>query len=255
MEDWMMRITSTIGLLLKKANCFVVLAFLLCVANALAQTAPGDVGLITKLSGEATYWNNNEQKQPIQVQAFMKLRQRDHLKLAESGTLQLIYFVNGRQETWQGPATIIVGGEESTAIGKHKPLPQPEVLVFPTKVTKHIEGAPLPLPRSAAYCSGIIHTRGAKPQGQKKTTARKILSDQDQRNIQEVEKIYQDMKKKAGVDDLTPELYFLGVLAEYKQYSEMEKLIDTMQTKRPGEATLKDLKSWVRSQSAARTND
>jgi len=46
-------------------------------------------------------------------------------------------------------------------------------------------------------------------------------------------------------------LYFFSVLAEHKQFPEMAKMVDTMLQKRPGDVALKDLKAWVRSQTAA----
>ena len=60
-------------------------ALLLSAAAAPAQTSSPNIGLVTKLSGEATYWNKDDHKQPTQAQAFMKVRQGDHLKLARAG--------------------------------------------------------------------------------------------------------------------------------------------------------------------------
>lgn len=245
-----MTTTRKISFLQKGSVCLVALAVLMNAVAAPAQTSSPDVGLVTKLSGEATYYNKDEQKQPSQVQAFMKLRQGDNLKLFGPGSLQLLYFTSGRQETWKGPATLIVGVLESAVAGDKKTLPQPEVLVLSTKVTKRMEGAPLPLPRSTTYYSGVIQTRGIKSPGPKKPMSLASLSAEDLSKIKEAEKVYQDFKKRAEADDLTPELYFLGVLADYKQYPEMEKLINAMQIKRPGDTALNDLKSWVRSQSA-----
>ena len=77
------------------------------------------------------------------------------------------------------------------------------------------------------------------------------LSENAQRKIREAEKVYRDFKKAVTADDVTPELYFFSVLAEYKQFPEMAEVVDTMLQKRPGDAGLKDLKAWVRSQAAA----
>jgi len=57
-----------------KSFCLALIALFLAAAWALAQTSAPDVGLITKLTGEATYWNKQEKK-PSPVQAFMKVRQ------------------------------------------------------------------------------------------------------------------------------------------------------------------------------------
>ena len=61
--------------------CLGVAAAFLAVAAASAQSPAPDVGLITQLSGPVTYWNKEEQKEPLPAQAFMKVRQGDHLKL------------------------------------------------------------------------------------------------------------------------------------------------------------------------------
>lgn len=246
-----MTIKSRIGFCQKVSVSLMTLAFFLAVVATPAATTSPDVGLVTKLSGEATYWNKDEQIPPTQVQSFMKLRLGDHLKLTGSASLQLLYFANGRQETWKGPATLIVGDLESSIANGKKESLQPEVLILPTKVTKYMGMAPLPLPRSSLFYSGVTQTRGVKIPGPKKTAAPPPLSAEDQSKIKEAEKISQDLRKGSEADDLTPELYFLGVLADYKQYPEMEKLIDIMQMKRPGDPALKDLKAWVRSQSAS----
>jgi hypothetical protein len=223
-----------------------------------------DVGLVTKLSGEATYFNQTDQKQPAQIQAFMKIRQGDHFKLLAASLVQLVYFDNGRQETWRGPVTFIAGLGESRAEGEKRPPSQPEVQVLPTKVTKRLMAPGMPLPRSSMRYSGAIPLMAAKPKavGQPVEAARMAeeapgpptvasklpLSQEKQEEIKEAEKIYQSLRKKTPEDDFTPELYFLGVLAEYGQYAKMAKILDAMLAKKPGDPTLKDLKAWVRSQ-------
>jgi hypothetical protein len=229
--------------------CLAVnIAFL--TAMVAAQTSLPDVGLITKLTGEATYWNKDENKKPTKVQAFMKVRRGDHLKLPAAASLTLLYFASGRQETWKGPATLMAGDTESAAVGDQKTPPQPEVKILPAKATKQMAGAPLPLSPSSISKSGVIQTMGPKCEPAAKTAA--PLSANAQRKIKEAEKVYQDLKKSAAADDITPELYFFSVLAEHKQFPEMAKMVDTMLQKRPGDAALKDLKAWVCSQAAAR---
>ena len=218
-------------------------------ATVAAQTSLPDVGLITKLTGEATYWNKGDNQEPAKVRAFMKVRQGDHLKLPAAASLTLLYFASGRQETWKGPATLMAGDQESKVVGGKQPAPQPEVKIFPAKASKQMVGAPLPLPPASMSKSGVIQTMGPKREPAAKTAA--PLSSEAQRKIKEAEKVYRDLKKAAAADDVTPELYFFSVLAEYKQFPEMAEVVDTMLQKRPGDAALKDLKAWVRSQAAA----
>lgn len=228
--------------------CLTVFASFLA-ATVAAQTSLPDVGLITKLTGEATYWNKGENKEPAKAQAFMKVRQGDHLKLPAAASLTLLYFASGRQETWKGPATLIAGDQESKVLGGQQPSPQPEVKLFPAKASKQMAGAPLPLSPASTSKSGVIQTMAPKCEPAAKTAA--PLSSEGQRKITEAKKVYRDLKKVAGADDITPEFYFLGVLAEYEQYAEMANMVDTMLQTRPGDAALKDLQAWVRSQTTA----
>src|SRR5208337_2536125 len=115
----------------------VAAAFLVCAAASAQAPAP-DVGLITQLSGPVTYWNKEEQKEQVPAKAFMKVRQGDNFKLNEAGSLTLLYFASGRQETWKGPATFVAGATESAAAGNQKPPAQPEVKVISTKATKQL---------------------------------------------------------------------------------------------------------------------
>jgi hypothetical protein len=237
---------------MQQSGFFCLAVFLaLLTATVAAQTSLPDVGLITKLSGEATYWNKGENQKPAKVQAFMKVRQGDHLKLPGAASLTLLYFASGRQETWKGPATLMAGDTESAAIGDQKTPSQPEVKILPAKATKQMMGLPLPLPCSGTGRSGLIQTMAPQCPAAEKAGAPALLSSEAQRKIKEAEKVYRDFKEAAAADDVTPELYFLGVLAEYKQYPEMAKVLDTMLQKRPGDAGLKDLQAWVRTQAAA----
>jgi hypothetical protein len=236
---------------MKHTGFFCLAVFIvLLTATVAAQTSLPDVGLITKLSGGATYWNKGDTQKPAKVRAFMKVRQGDHLKLPAAASLTLLYFASGRQETWKGPATLMAGDQESQVLGGKQPAPQPEVKIFPAKASQQMAGVPLPLSPVSMSKSGVIQTMGPKRGTAPKTAA--PLSLEAQRKIKEAEKVYRDLKKAAAADDVTPELYFFGVLAEYKQYPEMTKVVDIMLQKRPGDVDLKNLQAWVRSQAAGR---
>ena len=97
--------------------CLAVFTSLLA-APVAAQTSLPDVGLITKLTGAATYGNKGDNQEPAKVQAFMKVRQGDHLKLPAATSLTLLYFASGRQETWKGPVTLMAGDQESKVCGR-----------------------------------------------------------------------------------------------------------------------------------------
>jgi hypothetical protein len=241
------------------------------------------VGLITKLTGEATYWNKQEKK-PSPVQAFMKVRQGDNFKLSKNAALTLLYFSSGRQETWKAPAVFTAGTAESAAKGK-KQAP-PEVKTMPTSAIQKIAAAPFLKPPSEGASPGATQmirmdpgrtgataAKSMEPPGRTGATAQMEAAppsrsgaiqtmapvctvppplppkDVIQKEITQAKAEYQNLKQKAGADDFTPELYFLGVLAEYRQYDEMNKILDDLIKKNPGDPALKEMKTWVRNQS------
>ncbi len=270
--------------ILKKSCCLIIVAVFLGAALALAQTSSPDVGLVTKLTGETTYWNK-EEKKPARVQAFMKVRQGDNFKLSKDSGLTLLYFASGRQETWKGPGTLVAGDGESAAKGGKKQAP-PEVKMMPASAIQKIAAAPFLQSRSGGTPSGATQLPRMAP-GRTGATASKSMAPPDrsgatpmmeksppgrsgaiqtmapvctvpppmpppevvQKEIKQAEAVYQDLKQKAGADDFTPELYFLVVLAEYRQYTEMNKILDDLLKKKPGDPDLKEMKAWVRAQS------
>ena len=227
--------------------CLTMLTVFLAAAAA-AQTSLPDVGLITKLSGAIRFSNEAEKKEPAKVQAFMKVRRGDRLKLPEAGSLTLLYFASGRQESWKGPGTIIAGDTESAAAAGQQPPSPPEVKLLPLKATRQMAGAPPVLSPADFGKSGVIQTMAPTCPAPEKAAVPVPRTYEAQRKIKEAEKLYQELKKGAAADDVTPELYLFGVLAEYKQFPEMVKMIDAMLEKRPGDAALKNLKASVQAQ-------
>jgi len=227
-----------------------------------AGAATPDVGLVTDLSGEVTYWNPGEKQVPTKAQAFLKIREGDRFKLTAGAQVQLTYFASGRQETWRGPGTVEVGDQAGRGVGKEPVLSSPEVKVLAAKVTRSMAGAPVAVSRATAQegggtqvegeqlrSSGVIRTMGPKPAS---IPAAKPgpPTERDWKDMAEAEKTYQDLKRQAKTGDLTPEIYLLGVYANYGQYAKMEQLLDIMVAQRPQEARLRKLKDWAHSQAS-----
>lgn len=215
----------------------------------LTTTAPAlfpDVGLVTSLTGEVSFWNATDQKEPTPAQAFMKVRQGDHFKLPPGSRLQLLYCDSGRQETWTGPATFSAGDQKGQAVDDKKTQASPDVKTVPSKVSKRIMEAPIPFPRCNIRYSGVIQTMTPRCSPTAPLTP---LSPEARLQISKAEAVYRDLQKEAEAGDLTPELYLLSVYAEYGQYVRMGKIIDTMREKQPGNTTLKELKAWAHNQS------
>ena len=211
---------------------------------AKAQTLLPDVGLITQLSGDATYWDEGFQKTPEKVQAFMKIRCGDHLKIAAGAMVQLVYFQNGRQETWKGPAALIVGEVQSRVEGEKGLQVQPEVSILPTEASQGMRRIPVLMRRARLSRSGGMQVRGPGEASQKTI----IPSSEERAEIAMARETYQKLRKQTKADDITPELNLLAVLADYEQYEEMEKVIKEGLEIQPGNELLKDLGDWVKAQ-------
>lgn len=210
---------------------------------AKSQTLPPDVGIVTQLSGEATYWNESYQKTPERAEVFMKIRRGDYFKVAAGGTIQLVYFENGRQETWKGPAAFKVSEVESR-VEKGKELPgQPEVVILSTEASQGMRRIPVLL-RRARLTGGGVMVRGAPGASPKPVAPTK----EERAEIAMAKEAYQKLRKQAKADDITPELTLLGVLADYEQHEEMEKVIKDAKKIQPDNQVLKELDEWVKTQ-------
>jgi hypothetical protein len=211
-----------------------------------AQTLPPDVGLVTQLSGsgDVTYINESYQKAQERAQPFMRIRQGDLFKVTAGAMVQLVYFQNGRKETWKGPAVFVVGGAQSRAEGEKGIEAQPEVTILPTGVSQGLRRIPILLRRAGLSRSGTTQVRGVGGGPQKAIT----LSEEEKAEIKMAKEIYQSFRKQTKAEDITPELTLLGVLADYEQYEEMERVIKDALEIQPESGVLKELLAWVRTQ-------
>ena len=228
---------------------WLALAFLLAqVTGAMAkvQAQPPDVGLATMLSGSVTYWNDAYQETPATAQAFMKIRRGDRFKLVPGALIQLVYFHGGRQETWKGPVTLTVGDSESYLDGQKQPQAHPKVVVLPAGTTQGVRRIPVLLRRAGLWHPGTAQVRGdveALPTSMP-------LPREEKAQIVAVKEIYRSLRKQTDPDDITPELYLLGVLTDYDQYGEMGEVIMEALKRQPDNEIMKRLMEWVLAQSS-----
>ena len=221
-----------------------VAAVLLIEIPTEARVLPPDVGLVTQLSGDATYWNEAYQKTPEKAQAFMRIREGDHFRVVVGAVVQLVYFQNGRQEAWKGPAAFVVGETQSRAEGEKGVQAQPEVIILPAGTSQGIRRIPVLLRRAGLSRSGAIQIRGTGEGAQKAI----VPTKEEQAEIAMAKENYQRLRKQTRPDDITPELNLLGVLADYEQFEEMEKVIKEALKIQPNNEVLKELGEWVRTQ-------
>jgi len=213
-------------------------------ASMEAQTLPPDVGIITQLSGDVTYRNEEYQKTPEKAQAFMKIFQGDYFQVEAKAMIQLVYLLSGRKETWKGPAAFIVGEVQSRAKSEKGIQAQPEVKILPSGVLEGVRRVPTLLRRAGLSRSGIMQVRGLGESLQKS----KVPSEEERAEIATAKENYRNLRNQTKEDDLTPELYLLGILANYDQFEEMEKVIKGALKKQPNNEVLKKLEEWVKTQ-------
>ena len=76
----------------------------------------------------------------------------------------------------------------------------------------------------------------------------KVPSEEERAEIATAKENYRNLRNQTKEDDLTPELYLLGILANYDQFEEMEKVIKGALKKQPNNEVLKKLEEWVKTQ-------
>ena len=78
-------------------------AALWAAASAFAQT---DAGMITQLNGEASITGGGANSSSQPVVPFLKIAAGDKINLTNGAQMKIVYFGNGRQETWKGGGQI-----------------------------------------------------------------------------------------------------------------------------------------------------
>ena len=236
-----MRTRSRFSVFFTRLICVLSASVLLPQAAVGVQSPPVDVGLITKLAGEATYWNEASQKTPKQAQVFMKIRKGDHLKMAAGTVLDIVYFQGGRKETWQGPAVIFAEETGSRAESESVTKGQATVALLPSEASQGLRRIPALLDQARLGRSGGIQVRGPG-EGLRKTV---VPGKKGQTEIARAKETYRKWREQTAAEDITPEMNLLGTLAEYQQYAEMEKVIQNALERQPDNEALKELEQWV----------
>lgn len=172
--------------------------------------ADKEAGMITQAQGSATYTTGQDKDKP--VVAFMKLRVGDKLTLGKDAKLQLVYFENGRQETWTGAAKVVIGANESQAAGTANP---PQVKKLPAIVLQQLSRAP-----------GVVSDL-------KSRSGMILVRSLPMVELRKLDENYTALRKEAAEDDVTPELYMLAGLHELKLYRDMKPVLEDMRRRQP----------------------
>ncbi len=172
--------------------------------------ADKEAGMITQAQGSATYTTGQDKDKP--VVAFMKLRVGDKLTLSKDAKLQLVYFENGRQETWTGAAKVVIGTSESQASDAANP---PQVKKLPAIVLQQLSRAP-----------GVVSDL-------KSRSGMILVRSLPMVELRKLDENYTALRKEAAEDDVTPELYMLAGLHELKLYRDMKPVLEEMRRRQP----------------------
>ncbi|OHC61831.1 MAG: hypothetical protein A2040_17510 [Rhodocyclales bacterium GWA2_65_19] len=165
------------------------------------------MALVTSVQGKVT---RLAEVTPVPVEAFVKLKAGDRLKLEANSRLQVVYFESGRQETWSGPGSL----ETSLREGKPSGLPAAEVKSLPLVMAKQ-----------------LARTPALDSQGRGGVTRLRSVPSPDA--LTKLEDTYYQLRSRTGRDDLGPEMYLLSGLYEIRELDRVERVLGDLQQDGP----------------------
>ena len=183
-------------------HCGIALLILGC-----SQIWAAEVALVMSVHGRVM---RLAESPPLPVEAFVKLKHGDRLDLEKGSRLQVLYFDNGRQEIWSGPGRL----EMTLNEGKPTGLSAPELKSLPLVMASQIARTPTP-----------------DSQGRGGPTRLRAVASQDA--MTRLEDTYQELRGRAGRDDLGPEMYLLSGLYEMRELDRVERVLGDLQQERP----------------------
>jgi DNA-binding protein H-NS len=201
---------------------------LLLLGYGVGHAQSPDVGLINQLAGDVSYANSAGSGL---ARAFMKMRQGDRFTVAAGAQVRVVYFQNGRQETWRGPASFRSGTEHSESITGTVY----EVAHLPVAVPQKIQRIPELIQMAKL---GGVQVRGVTPKQQ--------ASLEQQAEVAAARTTYAQLSQQLPQEDITPELYLFTVLQDYLLYDDMKTVVDEMLRRQPGNREAEQLADWVR---------
>jgi hypothetical protein len=204
------------------------LAALFAAANAYAQA---DVGLINHMAGDVSYTSGGAK---AQAKAYMKVREGDRFTLPAGAQMRVVYFKGGRQESFSGPASFTAGAEQSTL----QSGAQPQVSTLPSGVSQKISQTPELIQIAKLGRSGGVAVRGLGNPPR--------LTPQQQAEVRQARQTYDQLRKSAAADDITPELYLYSVLQDHLLYDDMKQVVSEMQKRKPTDADVAVMAEYVK---------
>ncbi len=175
-------------------------------------------GFVTQSQGNVSYQVGAGKEQPLP--AFARVPSGARVKIGDNAKLQIVYLRSGRQESWTGKASLVVGDEESKASGAVVPtvkVLQPYMIETLTK---------------SREVMGNIHSRQGMIRVRSLMAATKVKDAEDR---------YVELRGQAADDDITPEIFLLTTLDGLKAYQSMKKPLAEMLRRQPDNTEAKAL--------------
>jgi hypothetical protein len=214
-----------------------ILCFAVSMGATGAVTAGDDVGLINHLTGDISYTSAGT---AAKARPFMKIRAGDKFSVPSGAQMRVVYFDGGRQESFSGPAGFTAGAKQSTVQSGS----QPQVVVLPSGVSQKIAQTPELIQIAKLGRSGGVAVRG--------TGTNQRLTPQQEAEVRQARQTYDQLRKSAAADDITPELYLYSVLQDHLMYSDMKQVVAEMQKRQPKSPDVAAMVEYVKVRSEAK---
>jgi hypothetical protein len=207
-------------------------AVALAVTAHLAWAQGADIGLVSQIKGTVTYTGQGGSTGT--AQDFMRVREADRFVLPAGALLRVIFLQSGRQETWTGPASFKLGSTAGEVLTGKAPV----VAQLPPTVPQRVVRAPDMFQQAHMARLGGIAVRGGP-------TRTHLVTAGDKAVIAEARTVYEQLRGAQAADDITAQVYFASVLAEYQQYEDMEPVVAEMRRRQPDNGDVQALSDWV----------
>jgi hypothetical protein len=207
-------------------------AVVLSAAAQLACAQGADVGLVNQVKGTVSYTGQGGGTGT--ATDFMRVREADRFVLPAGALLRVIFLQSGRQETWTGPASFRLGAAAGEMLSGKAPV----VAQLPPTVPQRVVRAPDMFQQAHMARLGGIAVRGGPPRTH-------LVTAGDKAAIADARGVYEQLRGAQAGDDITAQVYFASVLAEYQQYEEMDGVVAEMRRRQPDNGDVQALSDWV----------
>lgn len=186
--------------------------FVTVALSSSAQALEPDAAMLTQVSGSVDIASAHAKRPAV---AFGKVAEGDKLRLDKGGFVRLVYFRNGRQETWQGAGQVAIADSEGKSDTLKAEVKQLPAMVF-TQLTR-------------------VAAAGA--QGKVGMVRLRSMPSKDKK-IAEIESRFADLKKSLPADDATPEIYLLAGLIDAQAHDRARSVLQELKTRETREPYL-----------------